>query len=129
GEKDSGDGDNASDLSRIFDTAFEDIQVDASDNGNIGENIGTDKSINSFYGSLIGELGVNAENAKRQAGNTEILRAQVDNQRMSVSAVSLDEEMSNMIQFQHAYNAAARSMTTIDEMLDKIINGMGIVGR
>ncbi|WP_449403867.1 flagellar basal body rod C-terminal domain-containing protein [Exiguobacterium artemiae] len=34
-----------------------------------------------------------------------------------------------MIQYQHAYNAAARNITTVDEMLDKIINGMGLVGR
>lgn len=49
--------------------------------------------------------------------------------RMSTSAVSIDEEMTNMIQFQHAYNAAARIMTMQDEVLDKIINGMGVVGR
>jgi flagellar hook-associated protein 1 FlgK len=48
---------------------------------------------------------------------------------MSTSAVSIDEEMTNMIQFQHAYNAAARIMTLQDEVLDKIINGMGVVGR
>jgi len=34
-----------------------------------------------------------------------------------------------MIQYQHAYNAAARNITAVDEMLDKIINGMGVVGR
>jgi flagellar hook-associated protein 1 len=37
--------------------------------------------------------------------------------------------MTNMIKFQHAYNAAARNITVVDEMLDKIINGMGVVGR
>jgi flagellar hook-associated protein 1 FlgK len=37
--------------------------------------------------------------------------------------------MTNMIKFQHAYNAAARSMTVMDEMLDRIINNMGVVGR
>ncbi|MFS8580221.1 MAG: hypothetical protein LOD88_09385, partial [Novibacillus thermophilus] len=42
---------------------------------------------------------------------------------------SLDEEMANLIMFQHAYNAAARNITAIDEMLDRIINGMGHVGR
>jgi flagellar hook-associated protein 1 FlgK len=52
-----------------------------------------------------------------------------EQRRMSVSAVSIDEEMTMMIQYQHAYNAAARNITTVDEMLDKIINGMGIVGR
>ncbi|WP_163071051.1 flagellar basal body rod C-terminal domain-containing protein, partial [Priestia flexa] len=40
-----------------------------------------------------------------------------------------DEEMSNMIQFQHAYNASARMVTMIDEMLDRIINGLGTGGR
>lgn len=46
-----------------------------------------------------------------------------------MSAVSLDEEMTNMIQFQHAYNAAARMVTLQDELLDKVINGMGVGGR
>jgi flagellar hook-associated protein 1 FlgK len=41
----------------------------------------------------------------------------------------MDEEMSNMIKFQKGYNAAARVLTTMDEMLDKLINGTGIVGR
>jgi len=48
---------------------------------------------------------------------------------MSTSAVSLDEEISNLIKFQHAYNAAARNMTAIDEMIDRIINHLGLVGR
>lgn len=86
-------------------------------------------SVRSFYESLIGGLGVRAKEANRMTANTEILRSQVEEQKMSVSAVSLDEEMTNMIQFQHAYNAAARSMTAIDELLDRIINGMGLVGR
>src|SRR5690625_833645 len=87
------------------------------------------KSVNSYFESIIGKLGVDAQEANRNADNTDVLRSQVVEQRMSVSAVSLDEEMTNMIKFQHAYNAAARSMTTIDEMLDRIINGMGLVGR
>jgi flagellar hook-associated protein 1 FlgK len=37
--------------------------------------------------------------------------------------------MANMIKYQHAYNAAARSLTTFDECLDKVINSMGLVGR
>lgn len=47
---------------------------------------------------------------------------------MSVSGVSLDEEMSDLVKFQHAYNASARVMTVIDETLDRIINSMGRVG-
>lgn len=111
----AGDGKNALALSGVFD------QLDVG----LGEKV----SIKGFYESVIGELGVNAREANRQTKNTMILLSQVDNQRMSVSAVSLDEEMSNMIKFQHAFNAAARNMTTIDEMLDRIINSMGLVGR
>ncbi|GAB3056916.1 flagellar hook-associated protein FlgK [Virgibacillus ainsalahensis] len=86
-------------------------------------------SVKGFYEAEIGKLGVQAQEAYRMADNTTMLRSQVENQRMSVSAVSLDEEMSNLIKFQHAYNAAARNMTATDELLDRIINNMGLVGR
>lgn len=110
----SQNGDNALELAKLFDKDLVDLE---------------NSSIRGFFGSLIGKMGVDAEEANRMSDNTDILRLQVEEQRMSVSAVSLDEEMSNMIKFQHAYNAAARSMTTIDEMLERIINGMGLVGR
>lgn len=74
-------------------------------------------------------MGVKAQETNRLAKNTETLVNTAELNRQSVSAVSLDEEMSNMIQFQHAYNAAARMITLQDEVLDKIINGMGVVGR
>ena len=111
----SGNGDHAQALADFFSDP-EKVNLDG-------------KSVNSYFESIIGKLGVDAQEANRNAHNASILRSQVVEQRMSVSAVSLDEEMTNMIKFQHAYNAAARSMTTIDEMLDRIINGMGLVGR
>jgi len=43
--------------------------------------------------------------------------------------VSLDEEMAQMIKYQHAFDAAARVITTVDEALDVVINKMGLVGR
>ena len=43
---------------------------------------------------------------------------------MSVSGVSLDEEMVNMITFQHAYQANAKMISTIDQLLDVVINGL-----
>lgn len=86
-------------------------------------------TVSDFFRSVVGQLGVQTQEAQRQAENAQIVVDQVDARRQSVSGVSLDEEMANMIKFQHAYNAAARFMTTIDETLDKIINGMGSVGR
>ncbi|WP_430790957.1 flagellar hook-associated protein FlgK [Virgibacillus flavescens] len=112
---DMGNGENANALADVFNKALPEL----------GENT----SVKTYYESLIGGLGVNAQEANRMAGNTNILKSQVENQRMSVSSVSLDEEMTNMIKYQHAYNAAARSLTSVDELLDRIINNMGIVGR
>jgi len=57
------------------------------------------------------------------------LENHLQNLKESISGVSLDEEMANMIRFQHAYNAAARMMTAVDETLDTIIHRLGIVGR
>ena len=82
-----------------------------------------------YYAAMIGELGVQAQEADRQATNQKDIVTQIDSSRRSVSGVSLDEEMSELIKFQHSYAAAARFMTTIDQTLDKIINGMGVVGR
>ncbi|MCT2537252.1 flagellar hook-associated protein FlgK [Aquibacillus koreensis] len=112
---DSGDGTNAEQLSNVF--------------SKLDTGLGAKTSIKSFYESAIGKMAVVTQEANRMVNNATVLRQQVDENRQSVSAVSLDEEMTNMIKFQHAYNAAARSMTTVDEMLDRIINNMGLVGR
>ncbi|WP_071460827.1 flagellar hook-associated protein FlgK [Bacillus massilinigeriensis] len=83
----------------------------------------------NYYEGVIGEMAVLSQQAERLSYNSGSLMGAVENRRQSVSAVSLDEEMSNMIQFQHAYNASARMISLTDELLDKIINGMGTGGR
>ncbi|MBU5355380.1 flagellar hook-associated protein FlgK [Paenibacillus barcinonensis] len=86
-------------------------------------------TVNDFFGAIVGQLGVQTQEANRQAQNAQLLTEQVDLNRQSVSGVSLDEEMSNLIKFQHAYSAAARFMTAYDELLNKLINSTGVVGR
>ncbi len=86
-------------------------------------------SVSDFYNSLVGTLGVETHEAKSFTDNYEILGQQIDSARQSVEGVSLDEEMANMVKLQHAYDAAARVITTVDQALDTVINGMGIVGR
>ncbi|MFE5324116.1 flagellar hook-associated protein FlgK [Paenibacillus sp. NPDC056579] len=95
-------------------------------NSSTGVTTGT---VDDYYRSIVGQLGVQGMEASRNLTNQQSLVDQVSSRRESVSGVSLDEEMANMIKFQHAYNAAARAMTTFDETLDKVINGMGVVGR
>lgn len=85
-------------------------------------------SVQTYFQGVIGKLGVDGQQASRLMFNTVTLQQAVSERRASVSSVSLDEEMTNMITFQQAYNASARMITVVDETLDKIINGMGRVG-
>ena len=82
----------------------------------------------SYYASIIGDVAVKGQEANRMEYNSVTLRLQIENNRASMTSVSLDEEMTNMITFQQAYNANARMVTVVDECLEKIINGMGRVG-
>ncbi|MGP4077722.1 flagellar hook-associated protein FlgK [Halobacillus sp. K22] len=111
----AGNGDNALALAEV-------------QNNNL-QLLGGDTSLNSFYESMIGGMGVESQEIQRMAGNSNTLRQSVEEQRQSISSVSLDEEMTNMVKFQHAYNAAARNITVVDEMIDRVINQMGRVGR
>ncbi|HAK74555.1 MAG TPA: flagellar hook-associated protein FlgK, partial [Sporomusaceae bacterium] len=86
-------------------------------------------TLDGYYNSLVGAMGVQTQSAKSLTENQKVLVNQVNNWRLSISGVNMDEEMTNMIRFQKGYNAASRVMTTIDEMLDKLINGTGVVGR
>jgi len=86
-------------------------------------------TIDGYFQSVIGKLGVDGKESERLTLNSLTLLGAVEHRRASISAVSLDEEMTDMIRFQQAYNASARMITVVDETLDKIINGMGIVGR
>lgn len=86
-------------------------------------------NVQSYYAQAVGELGVAGQQALKMAESSGTLLLAVSNRRASISSVSLDEEMSDMIRFQQAYNASARMMTVMDETLDKIINGMGTGGR
>jgi flagellar hook-associated protein 1 FlgK len=81
------------------------------------------------YRSMIVELGVQAAVSDRNLGIQQVITAQVDAARESVAGVNIDEEMTNMLSYQHAYSAAGRLVTAIDEMLDQLINRTGLVGR
>jgi flagellar hook-associated protein 1 len=81
------------------------------------------------YTSLIAGLGVDAQAAKGTLDNQTVLVQLLDRRRQTVSGVSLDEESTQVIRYQRAYEAAARLITANDEMLDKLINSTGVVGR
>jgi flagellar hook-associated protein 1 FlgK len=102
-----------------------------------GDNVNADKlyqlrltnGVDTTYRKMIVSLGVEAATMTNKLTTQSVISAQVDSARESVSGVSIDEEMTNMLQFQHGYQAAGRLITAIDDMLDTLINKTGLVGR
>lgn len=88
-------------------------------------NAGIDGStVDSYYKTIVNNLAVMNDEADRIAGNQKTILANLEDQKSEVSGVSLDEEMTSLIQFQHAYQANAKMISTIDELLDVVINGL-----
>jgi flagellar hook-associated protein 1 FlgK len=84
----------------------------------------TGSTADTYYKSIINNIAVEIQEADRQVDNQESVLGNLQDQRTSVSGVSLDEEMTNLIQFQHAYQANAKMISTVDELLDVVINGL-----
>ncbi|ONN27659.1 flagellar hook protein FlgK [Thermosipho affectus] len=87
------------------------------------------ESFAEYLGGIVAEMGVEGETAMKMKNNTDIVMKDISNERERVKGVSLDEEMANMIKFQHAFNASARVMTAVDEMIGRVIDRLGVVGR
>lgn len=85
---------------------------------------GKDVTINTFYNNIVQEVGQASANVIRNESNQSKLLSSIDNSRSSISGVSLDEEMISMIQYQHVYNANAKVLSTIDSLLDVVVNGL-----
>jgi flagellar hook-associated protein 1 len=84
--------------------------------------------VDGAYQAFVAKVGSHVREAIRQEGNAQVLTDAVENRRQSVSGVSMDEEMSNLVRFQRSYQASSRAMSTMDEMLDVLINRTGRVG-
>lgn len=90
---------------------------------------GGSATIDEYYTSFVSSLGSQSRQARVMYDNQQTLMDQISNQRQSITGVNIDEEMMDMVQFQQSYKAISRYITVLDEMLDKVINGMGITGR
>jgi flagellar hook-associated protein 1 len=86
------------------------------------------KGPDSAYNAFVARVGSEVRAANGNAANAAALTDAVQDRRESVAGVSLDEEMGNIIKFQRAYQASSRAMSTMDEMLDVLINRTGRVG-
>jgi flagellar hook-associated protein 1 FlgK len=78
------------------------------------------------WAAFVSKIGVQSQSATAQSSLADSASNAATTAQTSESGVDLDEETANLVTFQHAYQAAARVLTTVDSMLDTIINKMGI---
>ncbi len=98
-----------------------DYTVSLSSPGNFSDDMKL-KSTQEYFDSLVSGIGADAENNKTIKKNVENLTKMIDLRRKSESGVNLDEEAADLIRYQKAYNAAARLVSVMEQVMDTIIN-------
>jgi flagellar hook-associated protein 1 FlgK len=83
---------------------------------------GNSSTFEDYYNSLVSKVGGDMQNAEAYFNHQADMVVQLENRRESISGVSLDEEMINLVKFQTAYDAAAKLITTADELLQTVLN-------
>jgi flagellar hook-associated protein FlgK len=107
-----GDGDNALAISQLRDKAL--MQSDVFGNST--------QTINQFYSGMLGRLGVERNEAEAGLDTRTFALQQLLEQQQQIMGVNIDEEMANMIRYEHTYVASARYLSTINSMLDTLLN-------
>ena len=87
-----------------------------------GVNGGT--TVSNYFNNLVNKVGMHEQEAKKQVDYEATQLENFTQSREATSGVSLDEEMTNLIQFQHCYQANAKMISTVDELLDVVVNGL-----
>jgi len=116
----AGDNSNAFAIANL---QYEGVSVKSSsyERGKDSAYIDTTTTLENYSHSLVGLVGIHSKSVQGQRESNEIIVNQLTEIRNSVSSVSLDEEMTNLIKYQHAYAAAAKLITTADEMLKTLL--------
>ncbi len=89
---------------------------------NTASDSSSNQSLQQYYNSLVGLVGADTANAKFNAMFNETLAKDLNERQNAVAGVNLDEEMSNLIKFQHSYKAAAKLITTADQMMQTVLS-------
>jgi len=152
----TGDGTNAVYMSELFNISQETILSDGKANAEIYRNaILRDKdgnpidedgnpvtaenyvyatsmtrlSINSYYQQSMSYMGINAYSADVNYEALQNVITQISNWRDSMAGVDWNEELTKMIQYQKGFGSCSRCLNAMDEMLDRLVNSTGVVGR
>ena len=88
--------------------------------------VGQVSTLDDYFADSIAEIGLKGEQAELALLTQTTIMKDLRDRREAISGVNIDEELAQMIKFQHGYNAAARFVTMVDRMLDTIINRLGV---
>jgi flagellar hook-associated protein 1 FlgK len=88
--------------------------------------VGQVSTFEDYFADTVAEIGLKGEQAREALETNELIMKDLRDMRASISGVNVDEEVAEMIKFQHGYQAAARFVSQIDTMLNTIINRMGV---
>jgi flagellar hook-associated protein 1 FlgK len=83
-------------------------------------------TFDDYFADAVGRIGLLGEQSETGKETQGLIMKQLRDMRDSISGVNIDEELAEMIKYQHGYAAAARFITTVNDMLDTIINRMGV---
>ena len=147
----TGDGTNAVYISELFNMSFDTIVANGRSNAAIIQkytlkdelgNVITDSagkptyitpigknSINAYYQTAMTQVGVEANSLDETIEQHDIIMTQIQNWRDSASGVDWNEELTDMIKYQKAYQSCARVLSAMDECLERLVNNTGMVGR
>jgi flagellar hook-associated protein 1 FlgK len=87
--------------------------------------VGKQGTFDDYFADAVGRIGILGEQSGRMVETQNLVMKRLNEMRQSVSGVNIDEELANMLKYQHGYEAAARFMNTVNSMLDTIINRLG----
>ena len=114
----------------IYNTSREDgdgraaLEIAGLRNSNIM--IGRSATLDDYFADSVTHVGLKGEQAEMNLASQRSIMEDLRSLRESISGVNIDEELADIIKFQHGYNAAAKIVTVMDEMLDTVINRLGV---
>ncbi len=111
--------------SMIFQNAIQQAQLNRSELSRLQEQVSSGKrllSLGDFMDSLAGTLGAEVQSARRAVLQEGLVVATLEERRGSLSGVSIDEEVTNLIRYQRAYQAAARVISIADDLMEQLLS-------
>jgi flagellar hook-associated protein 1 FlgK len=83
--------------------------------------VGQLATFDDYFADSVGRMGLLGEQSEKALATEKLIMKELNDMRQSISGVNIDEELANMIRYQHGYNAAARFVSTVNSMLDVLM--------